>query len=127
MAVIGLGSDVPDEMQSNAATKLHVVPFRDDMVDAIAAAIGAQPSLAPFQFPGAAVYQFTVEGSGGRPSALVTLWPSLRRVDAIGAGAAVVFTQIATVQLVAGVEMLFRRESGEYLVIAKGGRIVVRS
>ncbi len=97
------------------------------MVDAIAQAIHAHANLAPFQLPGAAVYQFTVEGSGGRPSALITLWPSLRRVDAIGAGAAVVFTQIATVQLVAGVEIIFRRESREYLVIAKGGRIVVRS
>jgi hypothetical protein len=31
------------------------------------------------------------------------------------------------VQLVDGVEVLFRRDTGEYLVIAKGGRIVVRS
>ncbi|MBA3451059.1 MAG: hypothetical protein H0T18_07600 [Chloroflexia bacterium] len=108
-------------------SRLHAIPFRDDMVDAIAQAIDASSGLAPFQLPGATVYQFTVEGSGGRPSALVTLWPSLRRVDAIGAGAAVVFTQIASVQLVNGVEVLFRRETGEYLVIAKGGRIVVRS
>jgi hypothetical protein len=39
---------------------------------------------------------------------------------------AIVFTRIATVQLVDGVEVLFRRESGEYLVVARGGRIVVR-
>jgi hypothetical protein len=97
------------------------------MVDVIAAAIGVEPSLAPFQLPGAAVYQLTVPGASGRPSALVTLWPSLRRVDAIGGGAAVVFTRVASVQLVDGVEALFRRESGEYLVIANGGRIVVRS
>ena len=68
-----------------------------------------------------------VNGTDGRPSAMVTLWPSLRRVDAVGSGAAVVFTRIAAVQLVDGVEVLFRRETGEYLVIAKGGRIVVRS
>jgi hypothetical protein len=97
------------------------------MVETIAEAIDARPSLAPFQLPGAAVYQFTLEGLEGRPSAMVTLWPSLRRVDAICSGAAVVFTRIATVQLVDGVEVLFRRETGEYLVIAKGGRIVVRS
>ncbi len=69
----------------------------------------------------------TVEGKGGRASALVTLWPSLRRVDSICSGATVVFTRVASVQLVEGVEILFRRESGEYLVVAKGGRIVVRS
>ncbi len=116
-----------DEAKSEHISRLRRVPFRDDMVDAIAEAIDAQPSLAPFQLPGAAVYQFIVEGSDGRPSAMVTLWPSLRRVDAIGAGSAVVFTNIATVQLVDGIEVLFRRETGEYLVIAKGGRIVVRA
>ena len=103
------------------------MPFEDAMVDTIAEAIDARPSLAQFQLPGAAVYQFTLAGSEERPSAMVTLWPSLRRVDAIGTGAAVVFTRIASVQLVDGVEVLFRRESGEFLVIAKGGRIVVRS
>ena len=107
--------------------RLRTVPFNDAMVDTIAEAIDARPSLAPFQLPGAAVYQFTLDGSEGRPSAMVTLWPSLRRVDAIGSGAAVVFTRIVSVQLVDGVEVLFRRETGEYLVIAKGGRIIVRS
>ena len=107
--------------------RLRTVPFNDAMVETIAEAIDARPSLAPFQLPGAAVYQITLEGSEGRASAMVTLWPSLRRVDAIGSGAAVVFTRIASVQLVDGVEVLFRRETGEYLVIAKGGRIIVRS
>lgn len=103
------------------------MPFEDAMVETISEAIDARPSLAPFQLPGASVYQFTLSGSEGRPSAMVTLWPSLRRVDAIGNGAAVVFTRIATAQLVDGVEVLFRRETGEYLVVTKGGRIVVRS
>ena len=107
--------------------RLRTVRFNDAEVHAIAETIDARPSLAPFQRPGAAVYQFTLDGSEGRPSAMVTLWPSLRRVDAIGNGAAVVFTRIASVQLVDGVEVLFRRETGEYLVIAKGGRIIVRS
>ena len=118
---------VAEDSSSGQARRLRTVPFDNGMVDTIAEAIDARPSLAPFQLPGAAVYQFTLEGSEGRPSAMVTLWPSLRRVDAIGSGAAVVFTRIASVQLVDGVEVLFRRETGEYLVIAKGGRIVVRS
>jgi hypothetical protein len=103
------------------------VPYQSDWIETIAATIGVRAGPAPFQLPGAAVYQFTVEGEAGRPAALVTLWPSLRRVDAIGSGAAVVFTRVVSVQLVDGVELLFRRESGEYLVVAKGGRIVVRS
>lgn len=108
-------------------SRVRTVPYQSDWIETIADAIGVRAGLAPFQLPGAAVYQFTVDGDAGRPSALVTLWPSLRRVDAIGAGAAVVFTRVVSVQLVEGVELLFRRESGEYLVVAKGGRIVVRS
>ncbi len=118
-----MAQDIP----GGRATRLRSVAFEDAMVDTIAEAIDAQPSLAPFQLPGAAVYQFTLAGAEGRPSAMVTLWPSLRRVDAIGSGVAVVFTRIASVQLVDGIEVLFRRETGEYLVIAKGGRIIVRS
>ena len=116
-----------DETAGGGAARLWTVPFRADMIDVIATAIGVESHLAPFQLPGATVYQLTLPGESGRPSALVTLWPSLRRVDAIGGGAAVVFTRIASVQLVSGVEALFRRESGEFLVIAKGGRIIVRS
>lgn len=112
---------------SAPTARVRTVPYQNDWIATIAETIGAEASLAPFQLPGASVYQFTVEGEAGRPSALVTLWPSLRRVDAIGSGAAVVFTRVASVQLVDGVELLFRRETGEYLVVAKGGRIVVRS
>ena len=57
----------------------------------------------------------------------MTIWPSLRRVDATGNGCAVVFTRVESAQLVAGVEVLFRRDTGEFLVIAVGGRIIVRS
>jgi hypothetical protein len=119
--------DRVEDVSGGRARRLRTVPFEDATVETIAEAIEARPTLAPFQLPGAAVYQFTLTGSEGRPSAMVTLWPSLRRVDAIGSGAAVVFTRISSVQLVDGVEVLFRRETGEYLVIAKGGRIVVRS
>ena len=122
-----LGVAVTEDGTGARPGRLRTVPFNDAMVDTIAEAIDAWPSLAPFQLPGAAVYQFTLDGSEGRPSAMVTLWPSLRRVDAIGSGAAIVFTRIASVQLVDTVEVLFRRETGEYLVVAKGGRIIVRS
>jgi hypothetical protein len=122
-----LENRVAEDVSGRRSRRLRTVAYDDAMVETIAEAIDARPSLAPFQLPGAAVYQFTLEGLEGRPSAMVTLWPSLRRVDAIGNGAAVVFTRITSVQLVDGVEVLFRRESGEYLVIAKGGRIVVRS
>jgi hypothetical protein len=108
-------------------TLLRIVPVQAETVDLIAEALGVELTLAPFQLPGARVYQLLIKGTAGRPSAMVTLWPSLRRIDAIGNGAAVVFTRVQNAQLVDGVEVLFRREGGEYLVVAVGGRIIVRS
>ena len=115
------------EVFRQGQSRVRVVPFRDEMIDEIALALDTTAQLAPFQLPGAKVYQLLVDGASQRPAAMVTIWPSLRRVDAIGGPCAVVFTQVVSVQLVDGVEVLFRRESGEYLVIAKGGRLVVRS
>jgi len=105
----------------------QIVPFRADMIDIIAGTLDAPANLAPFQLPGGAVFQFTVQDQTDKPSAMVTLWPSLRRVDAIGAGTAVVFTRVATVQLVPGIEVLFRRDGGEYLIVSRIGKIIVRS
>lgn len=116
-----------NEPRITPGARVRTVPFHEEMIETIAEAIGAQSTLAPFQLPGAKVFQVLVPGADERPSAMITLWPSLRRVDAIGSGTAVVFTRIVTAQLVEGAEILFRRESGEYLVIAKGGRIIVRS
>ena len=109
------------------SSRVRMLPYREDLAETYAEAIGARLELAPFQLPGRKVFQFLVEAAEGRPAAMITLWPSLRRVDAIGTGAAVVFTRIASVQVVEDAELLFRRESGEYLVVAKGGKIVVRA
>lgn len=115
-----------DEHGERPKSRLRSIPFRDDTVDLIAEALEATLNLAPFQLPGARVYQLTIDGPERRPLTMVTLWPSLRRIDAIGGGSAIVFTQIESVQLVAGVEALFRRASGEYLVISRVGKLIVR-
>ena len=117
--------EIPSEVSTNA--RVRILPYREDLAETYAEAIGARLELAPFQLPGRKVFQFLVDGAEGRPAAMITLWPSLRRVDAIGTGAAVVFTRVASVQVVEDAELLFRRESGEYLVVAKGGKIVVRA
>jgi hypothetical protein len=116
-----------EDQDLNRPGRLRTIPFSDEFVEVIAEAIEARLERAPFQLPGAHVYQLLVEGSHGRPAVMVTLWPSLRRVDAIGSSAAIVFTKIAGVQLVDGVEVLFRREGGEYLIVAKGGKLIIRS
>ena len=116
-----------DARPSSERSRIRRVPFDRHAVDLIAETLEAKAELAPFQLPGAAVFQILVAGANERPAVLLTLWPSLRRVDVIGGSAAVVFTAVATVDLVAGVEVQFRRDSREYLIVALGGKVIVRA
>ncbi len=101
--------------------------FDQAVVERVAQSLGIEYRLAPFSLPGGAVYQMTVEGLDGRPATLLTLWPSIKRVDAISAAAAVVFTDIQTVDIVGEVEVQFRRSSRELLIVARNGKVIVRA
>jgi len=107
--------------------RIRQVVYNAASVELIAEALGVPVGLADFRLPAAAVYQLVVPGTNGRPTAMLTLWPSLRRVDAVAGPVTVVFTRVATVDLVDGIEILFRRDGGEYLVAAVGGKVVVRA
>ena len=100
--------------------------FDDRSAAEIARVLGTTLERAPFQLPGGTVYQLTVSGVASARS-LVTLWPSIRRVDVIGSGSTVVCTHITTVDLIEGAEVLFRRSSGEYLIITVAGKVIVRA
>lgn len=89
--------------------------------------LGATARLAVFRLPGAAAFRVIVAGKNDRPATMLTLWPSIRRVDAIGAAATVVFTHVETVDLVAEIEVQFRRVRREYLIVVRGGKIIVRT
>lgn len=108
-------------------SRVQRLPYDASAIERIAETLGLEATPAPFRFPGGVVYQLLVPGSLDRPVALVTLWPSIRRVDVISATATVVFTSVVSVDLVPEVEVLFRRSSGEYLIVARGGKIIIRS
>ena len=103
------------------------LPFDDRAVAPISAALGAQVSRAAFQLPGSTVYQLTVENALGLPATLLTLWPGIHRVDAISPSSTVVFTDVRTVDLVGTVEVQFRRSNREVLIVARGGKVIVRA
>jgi len=109
--------------------RVRRVPFDAAAVDLVADALRVPVGLAPFRLPGAAVYQLLVPGdeARSRPAALLTLWPSIRRVDAVGGSATIVFTDVAHVDLVDGIEVMFRRAGGDYLIAARGGKLIVRA
>ncbi len=95
--------------------------------DLIAETLNATLERAPFQLPGATVWQLLVAGERDRPSALLTLWPSLRRADVIAGPVAIVFTDIAALDIVRDIEVQFRRGNGDYLILARGGKVIVRA
>ncbi|HYI25079.1 MAG TPA: hypothetical protein VD767_06675, partial [Thermomicrobiales bacterium] len=68
-----------------------------------------------------------VDGNQGRPQVMLTLWPGIHRVDVIAGPATVVFTDVDVVDLVPGVEVQFRRRNRELLVVALGGKVIVRA
>jgi hypothetical protein len=103
------------------------LPFDQRSVAEVARLLGVAATLAPFQLPGGEVHQMTIPRSEQPPAVLLTLWPTIKRVDVISASATVVFTNVATVDLVDGVEVLFRRNSREYLIVTVAGKVIVRA
>ena len=107
--------------------RIQHLSYDAQCVEPVADALGVPVTLAPFRLPGGAVYQLLVPGRDDRPAAMVTLWPTLHRVDAVGGGATVIFTDVVSVDLVGEVEVQFRRSNRDYLIVARGGKIIVRA
>lgn len=103
------------------------MPYDLESVELIALELGVAASLAPFRLPSSAVWQITVPGEQGRPQVMLTLWPGIGRIDVIAGPATIVFTSISTVDLVPEVEVQFRRRNREVLIVARGGKVIVRA
>ncbi|MCS7276647.1 MAG: hypothetical protein NZ695_06510 [Dehalococcoidia bacterium] len=106
-------------------------------VEAIAEVLGAQAQQAPFQVPrgprrlredeeGEPVCHLALESqeSGGR--LLVTLWPTLGRVDVRLGNNYWVLKGVEAVDLYPGVEVLFRRnDPPAFLFVSVKGRVAM--
>lgn len=115
-------------METPAGTgKIHRIAFDDQAAAGVARAIGGTAGTAPFRLPSSAVYQVVLLGQEGRAVVMLTLWPAIRRVDAIGPGITVVFTDIVEIDLVGDIEVQFRRANREYLIVTRAGKVIVRA
>jgi hypothetical protein len=108
-------------------SRIRQIPFDAQCVELVAEVLGVTARTAPFRMPNGAVYQILVPDKEGRPATMLTIWPSIRRVDAISVSSTVVFTDVATVDLVEEVEVQFRRTNRDYLIVARGGKVIVRA
>ena len=118
---------VPRTEGLSRSDAIQTVRFNERAVEMIAAYLDVEATVAPFRMPDSTVWQLTVPGTDGRPRVMVTLWPSIRRVDVIAGPATVVFSDVAVVELVPEVEVQFRRGNRDLLVIARGGKVIVRA
>ena len=112
---------------SPASRRIRQVTFDDHAAQLIAETLGTTSSPAPFRLPSGAVYQVLVPDRNGAPAVMLTLWPSIRRVDAISPTATIVLTEVVTADLVGDVEVQFRRSNRDCLIVARGGKVIVRA
>jgi len=116
---------IPDRLSRSPL--IRTVPFDTRAVDLIADTLDVSATLAPFRLPSSTVWQMTVPGEQGRPVLMLTLWPGIHRVDVVASPATVVFTDVQSVDLVPDVEVQFRRSNRNFLVVARGGKVIVRA
>lgn len=106
---------------------IRTVSFDTRAVDLIAETLDVAATVAPFRLPSSTVWQMTVPGEQGRPVLMLTLWPGIHRVDVVAGPATVVFTDVESVDLVPDVEVQFRRSNRNFLIVARGGKVIVRA
>ncbi len=119
------------ETESPAAApvinRIQKIPFDHHCIEQVADALGATWNEAPFRLPGGAVFQITIPDKAGKPGVMLTIWPPLKRIDAISASSTIVFTDVATVDLIGQVEVQFRRANRDYLIVTRSGKVIVRA
>lgn len=108
-------------------SRVRHISYNREAIDLIAETLGVVAGHASFRLPNATVYQLVVPDQDERPAAMVTLWPSIRRVDVIGPQLTVVYTDVVGVELVDQIEVIFRRRTSEMLIVARGGKVIVRA
>lgn len=120
----------PDDhpaFERSRSPRIERIAYDAASIERMAETLAVPVERASFRLPSAIVWQLTVPGRDDRPAALLTLWPSIRRVDVIAGPATVVFTEVEIVELVPDVEVQFRRRGCEYLIVARGGKVIVRA
>lgn len=118
---------VPRTEGLSRSTSIQTVTFDEGAVAAVAEYLGVEAGVAPFRMPGTSVWQLTIPGSDARPQVLLTLWPGIKRVDVIAGPATIVLSNVVSVDLVPGVEVQFRRDNRDVLVVARNGKVIVRA
>ena len=93
----------------------------DEAVQAVGSLFGVAPDVEPYSADGSPVYRLTL--SGAADGVTIILWPSLTRVDITSVGNhGWVMKNVARVEVIPGVEVVFRPAAGDgYLFVSVNG------
>ncbi len=107
---------VPERLEFTAAT-----------VSRVAVELGASCEQAPYSAQGESAYILHLYSRALNTNVRAVLWPSLRRADVhVGGnppGCFVVFKDITDVLILRGVEVVFRRAGGGFLLLTVDGQV----
>lgn len=122
-----MSQDAQAPQAAPAVNRIQKIPFDQHCVEQVAEALGATWNEAPFRLPGGAVFQVIVPDGSGRPAVMLTIWPPLKRIDAVSSTATIVFTDVVSVDLVGQIEVQFRRSNRDLLIVTRGGKLIARA
>lgn len=107
-------------------TMTATLPFTDAAVPPISVLLGVPAAVEPYYAHGGPVYRLEVPNAALGIKVTVLLWPSLGRVDVRIGDCSIVYKGVVSVELLPGVEVIFRGTTGwGYLFVSVGGRASV--
>ncbi|MGE0539371.1 MAG: hypothetical protein AB7R89_04260 [Dehalococcoidia bacterium] len=100
------------------------LPFDEAAIAEIAALLGVAACVEPYRVRDAAVYRLVLPNASLGIEVGVIVWPSLSRVDVHLGDCSMVYKGVTEVELIPGVEVIFRRTGAAgYLFVSVGGRV----
>jgi hypothetical protein len=100
--------------------------FNEQSIPVIAQTLDVVMSEAPYSIHGATVYEASLFNQPLGRHVQVVFWPSIRRIDAYVGDCQIIFKQITEVQILPGIEVIFRRPpTPGQLLITRAGRVAV--
>ena len=101
--------------------------YTAECIASVATCFGSVAESASFQLKSGDVQIVEVVPPADGVPTRITFWPSLRRVDASNEAVTVVFTDVASVDIVGSIEVQFRRSNGDLLIVAFTGKVIVKA
>ena len=125
----GAGAPQGSRASADSAGAARTLSLRDPgCAEAVAALLGATLGEAPFRHGDGPVPRLLLRNRALGAEVRLDLWPALARVDVAVGDCFFVFTDVAEVLLLPGVEVLFRRAAPRgFLLVTVTGAVALKA